>query len=511
LEHWSQPIVSGLYAGGRVEHYTDITKRKLAEERIKGLAKFPSENPNPVLRVFNDGRILYNNQASMVLLDSWGCQTTKMLPNNYLKIVSDVLHSGLSNAVEVEFNNCVFSLTFAPVIEEGYVNVYGLDITERKKMEETLLQSEKMRAMGVMTSGIAHEFNNILGIVSGRAQLLKEKYRDHKALTKALHTICRVTDDGTEIVDRMYEFTDIKFDAARFIRIDINDLIKQSIDFTMPRWKNMSQAKGINYNIDVEDLKKIPAILGNPSELREVFVNIINNALDAMPAGGRLTFSTWREDGNVCASISDTGKGMSEDVKKMIFDPFFTTRSPEGTGLGMSVVYGIIKRHNSKIKVETKKGRGSTLTLGLPMANEADHPDVSSKPGTEGKVKNLKILVVDDEEDMCEILSDFFTEEGHKVKTVNNGADGIRLLKSEYFDLVLCDLAMPTVTGKDIIKALYALDKRPKMGLITGWKYKMEDLKREGLKADFVVKKPFKFSELSRDINNVLEANSRTS
>ncbi|MEE9239004.1 MAG: PAS domain S-box protein, partial [Thermodesulfobacteriota bacterium] len=107
LEHWSLPIVSGLYAGGRVEHYTDITKRKLDEERIKGLAKFPSENPYPVLRVLKDGRILYNNQASMVLLDFWGCQTTKMLPDNYLKIVSDVLHSGLSNAVEVEFNNYV--------------------------------------------------------------------------------------------------------------------------------------------------------------------------------------------------------------------------------------------------------------------------------------------------------------------------------------------------------------------------------------------------------------------
>jgi PAS domain S-box-containing protein len=511
LEHWSQPIVSGLYAGGRVEHYTDITKRKLAEERIKGLAKFPSENPYPVLRVLKDGRILYNNQASMVLLDFWGCQTTKMLPDNYLKTVSDVLHSGLSNAVEVEFNNYVFSLTFAPVIEEGYVNVYGLDITERRQMEEALLQSEKMKAMGVMTSGVAHEFNNILGIISGKAQLLKEKYRDDKGLAKALHTICRVADDGAKIVDRLYEFTNIKLDSSRLVQININDLIKQSIDFTMPRWKNMSQAKGINYYINVEDLKKIPAVLGNPSELREVFVNIINNALDAMPDGGHISFHTREKDESVFLSITDTGKGMSEDVKKMIFDPFFTTRSPEGTGLGMSVTYGIITRHNGKIKVGSKKGMGSTITLSLPMANEADHPDVSSKPGTEGKVKNLKILVVDDEQDMCEILSDFFTEDGHEVKTVNNGADGISLLKSEYFDLVLCDLAMPNVTGKDIIKTVHTLDKRPKVGLITGWRYKMKDLKREDLKADFVVKKPFKFSELRRDISNVLEANSRTS
>ena len=129
----------------------DITERKLAEDKIKVLAKFPEENPNPVMRVFEDGKILYNNKASMVLLDSWGFQTTKRLPNNYIKIVSDALHSGLSKAVEVESKNCVFSLTFAPVIEEGYVNIYGLDITERKEATNALQQSEEQYRTLVQT------------------------------------------------------------------------------------------------------------------------------------------------------------------------------------------------------------------------------------------------------------------------------------------------------------------------------------------------------------------------
>jgi CheY-like chemotaxis protein len=271
----------------------------------------------------------------------------------------------------------------------------------------------------------------------------------------------------------------------------------------MPRWKNMAQANGINYYIDTEDLKEVPTVFGNPSELREVFVNIINNALDAMLIGGRLSFSTWRKDDTVFVSISDTGKGMSEEVKKHIFDPFFTTRRPEGTGLGMSITYGIITRHDGKIDVKSKEGNGSTFTLRFPISKEVVHPDISSKPSREIKTRSLNILVVDDEQEMCEVLSDFFTGEGHKVKSAISGTDGISLLKREDFDLVLSDLAMPNVTGRDVIKELDTLDKRPKVGLITGWRYEMEDVKKEGLKVDFVVKKPFKFSELRRDINNI--------
>ena len=513
--------------------WRDITERKQMEEELREsseLTKRIIENSVDCIKLLDlQGNLLFMSKGGQETLEINDIEP--LLGKSWINFWKGSDHEAAFNAILKAKNGSTGSFQgYCPTFKDkpkwwdviitpirditGKVErllSVSRDITERKQMEEVLLQSEKMKAMGVMTSGIAHEFNNVLAIVSGNVQLLKEKYRDDKGLIKVLRTVCRVADDGANIVDRMYDFTNMRLDSSRFVQVNISDLVKQSIDFTMPRWKNMSRAKGISYYIDVEDLKKIPAILGNPSELREVFVNIINNALDAMPAGGRLSFSTWREDGNVCASISDTGKGMSEDVKKRIFDPFFTTRSPEGTGLGLSVTYGIITRHCGKIDVKTRKGKGSTFTMRLPTANEADHPDVSSKPSTEEKVKNLKILVVDDDEDMCEILSDFFIKEGHKVKSVNNGADGISLLKSEYFDLVLCDLAMPNFTGMDIIKVLYTLDKRPKVGLITGWKYKMEDLKKEGLKADLVVKKPFKFSELRRDISNVLEANSRTS
>ncbi len=223
-----------------------------------------------------------------------------------------------------------------------------LDITERKKMEEALLQSEKLKSIGTITAGISHEFNNILAVISGKIQLLKMGYADNKELTEEFGTILRAVNDGARISGRMLSFTKTEKDDTGFESDDICGLINQSIDFTMPRWKNEAQAKGINYQMNTEGMKRVSSISCNPTEIREVFINIIMNALDAMPGGGSLSFSTRCGEGTVFVDISDTGDGMSEDVKKNIFDPFFTTKIPVGTGLGMSMAYGIITRHGGR-------------------------------------------------------------------------------------------------------------------------------------------------------------------
>lgn len=370
-------------------------------------------------------------------------------------------------------------------------------------MEETLLQSEKLKSMGMMTSGVAHDFNNILAIISCNAQLLEMIYRDHKEMMDGLTIIRKATKDGAEIVNRMKKFTRTDKEISEFDTVDIKKILEHAIEFSRPKWMNIAKAKGITYDINLEDIKETPTVMGNSSELREVFINIINNALDVMSGGGRLSFRTWTEDRNVYISISDTGKGMSEDVKQKIFDPFFTTRRPEGSGLGMSVAYGIITGHGGKIGVESEEGKGTTFTLRFPVTNDTSQQTVSPEPSQGIKTKMLRILVIDDEEDICNILGNFFSRDGHDVKVVNSGAEALKILKTENFDLVLTDLVMPDLSGYDVIKALDGLDKRPKVGLITGWGDKIETKEGEELKVEFIIKKPFNFSELSRYINDI--------
>jgi CheY-like chemotaxis protein len=284
---------------------------------------------------------------------------------------------------------------------------------------------------------------------------------------------------------------------------DISELINQAIVFTMPRWKNMAQVKGINYHMDTEGMKRVPSILCNPTEIREILVNIINNALDAMPDGGCMSYSTWSGEDTVFISISDTGEGMSEELKKNIFDPFFTTKVAVGTGLGMSTAYGIVTGHGGKIEVESEVGKGSTFTLQFPAAAKADSPKESSEPEQEIMNKCLRILVVDDEEEICNILDKFFSKKGHLVRTVDNGREAIELAKIDDYDLVLCDMAMPEVYGYDVIRALNKLEKRPKVGIMTGWNEKLKPIDDEEFKVDFIIRKPLVFSELTKHINEL--------
>ncbi|MBT6563346.1 MAG: PAS domain S-box protein [Candidatus Scalindua sp.] len=401
-------------------------------------------------------------------------------------------------------NNIIWVYDAVQVINDdnGTKRLQGIivNITERKKMEEALVQSERLQSIGTIAAGISHEFNNLLAIISGNVQLLEQAYNDHDDLIDALRTIRRATDDGAKISSKMLEFARTKQDIKEFVSSNIQDFIRQSIDFTKPRWKNEAQARGINYQVDKEVEKGIPSIMCNPTEIREVFINIINNALDAMSEGGSISFSTWSCDHTVFVSISDTGEGMSEDVIKNIFDPFFTTKLAMGTGLGMSIAYVIIARHGGQIEVNSVLGQGSTFTLQFPTTYKTENLIATPGPEQEANEKNLYILVVDDEEEICNILNKFLSKSGHKVKTVNNGADAIEIVIKEEFDLVLCDLAMPEVFGYEVIKVINKLEKRPKTGLITGWNEGFKPSEAKEFEVDFIARKPFNFPELSKHI-----------
>ncbi|MBT6052965.1 MAG: response regulator, partial [Candidatus Scalindua sp.] len=286
------------------------------------------------------------------------------------------------------------------------------------------------------------------------------------------------------------------------------ELIKQSIEFTKPRWKNMAQINGIGYIMDQRGMGNVSLLLCNPIEIREIFINIINNAMDAMPDGGSISFCTWSKEDTLFVSISDTGKGMTKEVKSYMFDPFFTTKCPEGTGLGMSIAYGIITRHGGKIEVESDLGRGSTFTLQFPTTNKKISPTMTLELEQEIYKKNLRILVVEDEEDLCDILDKFLSRRGCKVKIVDNGAGAINIIKVEDFDLILCDLGMPDVNGYKVVRAINELIKRPKIGIVTGWEADRKLFDKEDMNVDFFLKKPFKHSELVKHINELFGTDS---
>ena len=405
-----------------------------------------------------------------------------------------------------EIREVLVSAKLLSVPERNLISGIWCDITERKKMEEALLQSEKLRAMGMMTSGVAHDFNNILAVISGNAQLMERNYGNQKEMMDGLHVILKAVSDGAEIVRRMRKFTKVERNLSEFMSVDIKEILEQALDFSRPRWMNMAKARGITYDIDKEGFKEVPTVLGSPSELREVFVNIINNALDAMTGGGCITFRTLSKDDTVFVSISDTGEGMTEEVRKRVFDPFFTTKRAERSGLGMSVAYSIITGHGGKIEVESEAGKGTTFTMSIPITREAPQQAVSPEPPWKIKAKKLRILAIDDEEEICSVLNKYFSRDGHDIKSVNNGTEAIKLLKNEEFGLVLCDLVLPDMSGHDVVKVINELDKRPKVGLITGWDEKIETKSREELKVDFIIRKPFDFSKLANHINEALSA-----
>ena len=498
-------------------------KQKQAEERIRRLFLAIEHNPHIIVIMDIDGNFEFiNNKFS---------QTTYYTSNEIIgKGISLLQSDKETSEVFKEMRDEIASgeewrgvlclrkkdgaLCLKYTIAQPVKNISGdiifsvlilQKVAEREKRRDELLQLEKMNSVRTIVAGIAHEFNNILAVVHGNAEVLEDGFENEKELKKGLHNIKKASDEGAGIVRDMITIAQSDKDTSEHLFFDLKQLIIQAIEAVMPGWKNIAYFSEMKYKIDRNGMKRIPGVFCNPTELREVFVNIINNALDAMPDGGRISFSTWSNEDTVFVEISDTGMGMSEEVKNRIFDPFFTTSRPERTGLGMGVAYSIITRHGGKIGVESEEGKGTTLTLSLPINNETKQQILSSRSAPDKVAKGLSILVVDDEEEICNILNKFFSRVGHIVKTVGNGAEAIELTKREDFDIVICDLAMPDVTGYDVIEALNDLDKVPKIGVSTGLRENLTSAEENALKIDSIIKKPFKLLELASKINALFD------
>ncbi len=262
-----------------------------------------------------------------------------------------------------------------------------------------------------------------------------------------------------------------------------------------------AQGRGEHYEI-VTDARPTPPVAGDPAEIREALTNIVFNALDAMPEGGRITLRTGTEDDRVVCAVSDTGIGMTDEVRQRIFDPFFTTKGERGTGLGLSVVYGILTRHNAEVEVRSAPGAGSTFILRFPPAPEG-LGEAPARPAPRAARKG-RILVIDDEKEIGQVLADLLTRDGHQVVVTTSGEAGLERLGEEPFDLVITDLGMPGISGWEVARLVKQLRPGTPVAMVTGWGDRIDPVEAESRGVDCVLAKPFKRDTVREAVSTVL-------
>lgn len=370
---------------------------------------------------------------------------------------------------------------------------------ERQRSENALVQSERLRALGEMASGVAHDFNNILAVILGRVELALEDVQDDK-LKKDLQVIEKTAMDASSTVRRLQEFSRVRVGHA-LEPVDVGELVQHALQMVESRQVQVKETDSINVDI-VARLSQLDPVLGDAAELKQALVNIMFNSLDAMPQGGSITVAGEQEDGWVVLSVSDTGEGIADDIKGRVFDPFFTTKGSKGLGLGLSVTYGIVKRHGGNIDFESTAGDGATFVVKLPVA-----ADVEPKAAAETKTQaaaSARIMLVDDDPQVSEVLDLMLKKLGHEVTVINSGRAAISAFKDGQYDLVITDLGMPDVTGREVAKAV----KKEKPGtpvlLITGWGVQLE--LDEMPEIDGLIAKPFGRQVLSDKIAELLAA-----
>lgn len=363
---------------------------------------------------------------------------------------------------------------------------------EREQMREQYAQIEKLSALGELASGVAHNFNNTLAGILGRAQMLQNA-EDLIEIRSGLSIIVRVAEDGARTVKRIQDFARQRRDHD-FTPLAVDQLLLDTSEITRPRWKNHAEADDVHIDLELQ-IASQATVMGDPGELREVLVNLVFNAVDAMPQGGKLRLATHDRNGFVEISVSDTGTGMSEETRTRVFDPFFTTKGKAGLGLGLAVSYGIIRRHEGVFEVESEVGRGTTFRINLPIAVNTDVPARVEPAATLRQLQNPRergeILVVDDEEYVRELLQDVLQAEGFRVVLARDGLEALDLYERKQIAGVLTDVGLPGMSGWELSRHLRERDPDLPIAIITGWGDSVGSEEQRAAGVEWVVTKPF--------------------
>lgn len=371
--------------------------------------------------------------------------------------------------------------------------------------QQTVMQQERLRALGQMASGIAHDINNAISPIGLYTEMLLEQETGLSKRTREyLETTQRAIGDVSHTVARMREFYRQHEPELVLSPVDLNVLVQQIIDLTRARWQDIPQQRGVVIELQPELAQNLPPVAGIESEIREALINLVFNAVDAMPEGGRLTIRTSASEAHatiqqVVVEVIDSGVGMDEETRRRCLEPFFTTKGQRGTGLGLAMVYGVTRRHNADIDIESAVGQGTTVRVRFPVA--ALRTSTGQSSNTDAMPPRLRILSVDDDPLLIKSLRDALEADGHAVVTANGGQEGIDTFRAaeqrnEHFAVVITDLGMPHVDGRKVATAIKNDSPSTPVILLTGWGQRLVADGEIPPNVDRVLNKPPKLREL---------------
>ena len=451
-----------------------IDERQLLKSGLKSAIRVPLFSKGEVFGTFN---------------------LTSRHPNAYGEMEREVLEQ-LAGQIASAVEN---SLLFIQISERE--NELSKAYAELKAAHDLMVQSESLRALGEMASGVAHDFNNMLSIILGRAQLALGTTKDSR-MVRDLRIIEQSAIDGAKTVRRLQDFARVRVDRE-FEVLDLNEVVRDALQMVEPRRLERQAVDRIAIDISAEMGKAIP-IEGDSAELREVLTNIVFNAMDAMPQGGKITIKSKLENNRVVLSITDTGMGIPEEIKGRLFDPFFTTKSPEGLGMGLSVAYGIVSRHGGSINVDSSAGKGATFYIKLPVAVSAGKRLLLPEEPT--SIKRATILLIEDDPQTNEVLRLMLEWLGHKVEGFTNAKEALETFdkdKTDY-DIVITDMGMQEMSGRDVARRIKEMKPETSVIVITGWGTQLDpgELRKVGI--DGIISKPFTKEALSAKLTELL-------
>ena len=371
-------------------------------------------------------------------------------------------------------------------------------LSDLRVMQRRMVQGETLRALGELAGGAAHHLNNLLTIVVGRIQLLRRNVTDDRLL-RPLEIVERAAKDGAEVVRRLQQFAGMRRTPDPRT-VDLNQIVMDVLEMSRTRWQDAGRDPGTEITVESR-LAALPEIPGDPTALREMLTNIVLNAIEALPRGGRIAVETSLADDAVTVTVVDTGLGMPEDVRLRAHEPFFTTKGVKSQGLGLSVAFGITRRHGGELSIESEPGEGTTVRVTLPAP-----PAGTPRTSRIGRLPSrpLRILLVDDEDEVRGALADMLTAHGHTVVPAGGGPEALRQLDADdALDLVVTDLVMPGMTGWEVAAEVKARRPQLPVGVVTGAGEVAHATPGVQAAVDFVLAKPVTLDALEEVVHRL--------